>query len=149
MPKARTSKKSKSSGIDLRKQAAIFFGSLAGDTVGRRLLTEQNHCVEFDLQDGETFRVLVNRGKVQVKPGGAEPRCYDINDLIHFQLRSETLSHLFAGKIRFTDSLIPTGHGADAMLLLECTLFKWSVLSWVGRLFRGAQLRTGGSYEKN
>jgi hypothetical protein len=145
MPKTQTSKKSKSSGTNLRKQAAIFFGSLAGDADGRRLLAEQDHCVEFDLKGGEAFRVQVKRGKIQVKPGTAKPQRYDVNDLIHFQLRAETLARLFAGKIRFTDSLIPTGDGSDAMLLLECTLFKWSVLSWVGRLFRGAQLRTIGS----
>ena len=68
----------------------------------------------------------------------------DVNDLIHFQLSTRTLAKLFDGKIRFTDALIPNEqHGDDPMVLLECTLFKWSVLSWVGRLFRGAQVRNG------
>ncbi len=130
------------SSISAQKSASQFFGALSEDADGRRLLKEQNHRIEFDLTDADPFRVLIKRGQIKTEAGRTER--YDVNDLIHFQLSQATLSRLFEGKIRFTDALIPTAQDAsDAMLLLECTLFKWSVLSWVGRLFRGAQLRTG------
>ena len=130
---------------ELQNQAHAFFASLLTDKKGRRLLTEQDHSIEFDIEDGQPFRVCFTGGRIQLKTGIRRPRRYDINDLIHFQLRAATLAKLFKGKIRFTDSLIPTVDGKDRILLLECTLFKWSVLSWVGRLFREAQLRTSRS----
>jgi len=117
-----------------------FFGRLEKDPDGRRLLAEQDHRIEFGLIDGDPFYVAVKNGEVRVKPGSITPRRLDANDVIHFQLRTATLKKLLAGQIRFTDALIPTDpNGKDAMLLLECTLFKWSVLSWVGRMFRRSQ----------
>ena len=87
----------------------------------------------------------IKKGRIRTVPGAVKPRRLDVNDLVHFQLQSATLLRLFDGKIRFTDALIPVREdGGDAMLLLECTLFKWSVLSWVGRLFRGAQVLEPG-----
>lgn len=133
-----------SSAIALQERATTFFGTLTHDKDGRRLLTEQNHRIEFDLTDHEPFRVEIKKGRIRTVPGAVKPRRLDVNDLVHFQLQAATLLRLFDGKIRFTDALIPVREdGGDAMLLLECTLFKWSVLSWVGRLFRGAQVRTG------
>ena len=138
-------KKRGSSAIALQERAMAFFGALAKDADGRRLLTEQNHRIEFDLTDKDPFCVQIKNGRVETTAGVIEPQHYDVNDLIHFQLSTATLARLFDGKIRFTDALIPIQqNGSDAMLLLECTLFKWSVLSWVGRLFRGAQLRRSG-----
>jgi len=138
-------KKRRSSTIALQDRASAFFGVLAKDADGRRLLAEQNHRIEFDLTDDDPFCVQIKNGRVGTRASVTEPQRYDVNDLIHFQLSEVTLARLFDGKIRFTDALIPIRQdGSDAMLLLECTLFKWSVLSWVGRLFRGAQLRIGG-----
>jgi len=126
----------------LAHRATLFFGRLARDERGRDLLAEQDHRIEFDLSDGTPFFVSVHGGSVTVHEGMVMPRSFDANDVIHFQLQSKTLRRLFDGRIRFTDALVPTGQdGKDAMLLLECTLFKWSVLNWVGRLFRAAQLR--------
>lgn len=125
----------------LPERASAFFGSLVKDEYGRKLLREQNHRIHFEITDGKPFRVQVKDGKSGVKTGDLKPEGYDVNDLIHFQISSATLSRLFDGKIRFTDALIPIQQdGSDAMLLLECTLFKWSVLSWIGRMFRTAQL---------
>jgi hypothetical protein len=127
----------------LHDQAAAFLGSLAEDAEGRKLLAEQNHRIEFDLTDGDPFYADVKNGSVTIRPGAIQPRRFDAEDTIHFQLQTATLNRLLQGKIRFTDALIPINpDGRDAMLLLECTLFKWSVLSWVGRMFRGAQLRS-------
>jgi len=146
MPARRpVAKKRSSSPIVLQDRATAFFGILAKDANGRRLLTEQNHRIEFDLTDADPFRVQIKNGRIKTAAGVIEPQRYDVNDVIHFQLSEATLARLFDGKIRFTDALIPIQQdGTDSMLLLECTLFKWSVLSWVGRLFRGAQLRIGG-----
>jgi hypothetical protein len=145
MPARRTAPKKRSSPVALQNQASAFFGVLAKDENGRRLLTEQNHRIEFDLTDAEPFRVHIKDGRIATAAGSVKPERYDVDDLIHFQLSKATLARLFDGKIRFTDALIPIQQdGSDAMLLKECTLFKWSVLSWVGRLFRGAQIRTGG-----
>ncbi len=142
-PQKRRSSSSASSAA-LQERAASFFGVLGKDKDGIRLLTEQNHRIEFDLTDNDPFRVEIKNGKIRTVPGVVQPQRLDVNDLIHFQLQAATLGRLFDGKIRFTDALIPIRpDGGDAMLLLECTLFKWSVLSWVGRLFRGAQLRSG------
>ncbi len=129
----------------ISQYAAVFFGSLEKDESGRKLLAEQDHCIEFDLLDGNSFYVAVKSGNIMVHDGIVRPRSYDSNDVIHFQLQSSTLRRLFGGKIRFTDALTPTNQDAnDAMILLECTLFKWSVLNWVGRMFRGAQTRGSG-----
>ena len=126
----------------LSRHAAAFFGSLEKDEGGRKLLAEQDHRIEFDLLDGDPFYVEVKSGNILVHEDIVTPRCYDCNDVIHFQLQSRTLRRLFDGQIRFTDALIPTNQDAeDAMILLECTLFKWSVLNWAGRMFRGAQVR--------
>jgi len=146
MPKhRRRTTKHRSPHTDLPERASAFFARLTGDAAGRRLLGEQDHRIEFDLTDGSPFRVHIKRGKSGVKAGATKPEGYDVNDLIHFRLSSATLARLFDGKIRFTDALIPIQQdGSDAMLLLECTLFKWSVLSWVGRMFRGAQLLGSG-----
>lgn len=146
MPARRAAaKKRSSSPKHLQDRASAFFGVLAKDANGRRLLKEQNHRIEFDLTDADPFRVQIKNGRIETTIDVNGPRRYDVNDLIHFQLSEGTLARLFDGKIRFTDALIPIQQdGRDAMLLLECTLFKWSVLSWVGRLFRGAQLRVGG-----
>lgn len=136
--------KHRPSSTTLQERAAAFFGALAKDKDGIRLLTEQNHRIEFDLTDNDPFRVEIKNGRIRTVAGVVKPQRLDVNDLVHFQLAAETLARLFDGKIRFTDALIPIRpDGGDAMLLLECTLFKWSVLSWVGRLFRGAQLRSG------
>ena len=118
-------------------------------STGEQLLTEQNHRIHFEITDGKPFRVEVKDGKSGVKTGDLKPAGLDVNDLIHFQLSSATLSRLFDGKIRFTDALIPIRQdGSDAMLLLECTLFKWSVLSWVGRISaRSASENRENSYE--
>ncbi len=125
----------------LLQEADEFFGSLESDSRGQVLLREQDHCIEFDLSDGEAFRVEIRQGKVDLRAGPNQPQRFDDPDLIHFALASRTLQRLMRGEIRFTDALIPTDpDGADAMLLLECTLFKWGVLSWVGRLSRAAQL---------
>jgi hypothetical protein len=146
MPKhRRQTTKSRLLQTDLPERASVFFARLAGDADGRRLLREQDHRIEFDLTDSDPFRVHIKRGKSGVTTDVAKPEGYDVNDLIHFRLSSATLARLFDGKIRFTDALIPIQQdGSDAMLLLECTLFKWSVLSWIGRMFRGAQLRGSG-----
>jgi len=129
----------------LKTRASAFFGVLAKDEIGRRLLAEQNHRIEFDLTDASPFRVHIKDGRIATVSGSVRPERLDLDDLIHFQLSKATLAKLFDGEIRFTDALIPIRQdGRDAMLLKECTLFKWSVLSWVGRLFRGAQCRTGG-----
>ncbi len=145
MPARRKVPKKRSSPSALQQRAGAFFGGLADDEHGRRLLTEQNHRIEFDLTDADPFRVHIKNGKIATARGSIEPPRYDVEDLIHFELSKATLARLFEGKIRFTDALIPIRQdGSDAMLLKECTLFKWSVLSWVGRLFRGAQLRNGG-----
>lgn len=145
MPARRPAPKKRSSPNALKNSASAFFGVLAKDENGRRLLTEQNHRIEFDLTDAPPFRVHIKEGRITTVPGAVSPERLDLDDLIHFQLSKATLARLFDGKIRFTDVLIPIQQdGRDAMLLKECTLFKWSVLSWVGRLFRGAQLRTGG-----
>jgi len=125
----------------IQKQARLFFARLQGDSAGKNILYEQNHRIEFDLEDGHTFYVEILRGKVKVRAGSYHPRCFNSPDLIHFQLKMETLVRMFSGKIRFTDALIPADpNGHDRMLLLECGLFKWSVLNWVGRLFRAGQL---------
>ncbi len=143
MPKQRRrTTKLGSTQTDLPERASAFFARLAGDPDGRKLLREQDHRIEFDLMDSDPFRVHIKRGKSGVTTSSTKPEGYDVNDLIHFRLSSATLTRLFDGKIRFTDALIPIQQdGSDAMLLLECTLFKWSVLSWIGRMFRGAQLR--------
>jgi hypothetical protein len=125
----------------LRRHASLFFGRLEKSEHGRELLKEQDHRIVFEIENGRSFHVDVASGKIKVHDGAVEPRRYDADDVIHFRLSSSTLEKLFGGTIRFTDALIPTDpEGRDAMLLLECTLFKWSVLSWVGRLFRTAQL---------
>ncbi len=145
MRESRTgARKRRSSKSGLRERATAFFGTLAKDAEGRRLLSEQNHRIEFDVTDHDPFCVRIKNGRIETLAGPIEPRRFDINDLIHFQLSAATLTQLFDAKIRFTDALIPVEQqGKNAMLLLECTLFKWSVLSWVGRLFRGAQIRKG------
>ena len=141
----RQTTKSWSPQTDLPERASAFFARLAGDADGRKLLREQDHRIVFELTDSNPFRVHIKRGKSGVTTGAKKAEGYDVNDLIHFRLSSATLARLFDGKIRFTDALIPIQQdGSDAMLLLECTLFKWSVLSWVGRVFRGAQLRGSG-----
>jgi hypothetical protein len=125
----------------LRRRAHSFFSNLRRSERGRKLLSEQNHRIEFDIEGAEPFHVWILNGKVLVRQGGVVPHRFDLPDLIHFELSWKTLELLFEGKIRFTDALIPTDpKGANPMLLLECTLFKWSVLNWVGRLFREAQL---------
>lgn len=130
---------------DLPERASVFFARLAGDADGRKLLREQDHRIVFELTDSNPFSVHVKHGKSGVTTVATKVEGYDVNDLIHFRLSSATLARLFDGKIRFTDALIPIQQdGGDAMLLAECTLFKWSVLSWVGRMFRGAQLRGSG-----
>jgi hypothetical protein len=137
-------KKRRSSRIALQDRALAFFSALSKDKDGRRLLTEQDHRIEFNLTDSDPFCVQIKGGRIRTVAGVTKPPRYDVNDLVHFQLSAATLARLFEGRIRFTDALIPTQEdGSDAMLLLECTLFKWSVLSWIGRLFRGAQLRSG------
>ena len=143
-PRRTETRKRLPSGIGLQEHAAVFFGRLLKDAEGKRLLAEQNHRIEFDLIDGNPFCVMIKNGRIGTTAGAIEPRRYDLNDLIHFRLSAKSLARLLEGEIRFTDALIPIQQeGSDAMLLLECTLFKWSVLSWVGRLFRAAQIRSG------
>jgi hypothetical protein len=125
----------------LRRRAHSFFSNLRRSERGRKLLSEQNHRIEFDLRESGPFHVRIWNGRVSVRQGAAVPRRFNLPDLIHFELSWKTLELLLEGKIRFTDALIPSDpQGANSMLLLECTLFKWSVLNWVGRLFREAQL---------
>ncbi len=127
---------------ELARHARLFFERLQQDAEGKKLLREQSQRIEFDLTDEQPFCVEIHKGHVAVKTGQYEPRRFDDPDLIHFQLQRETLLRLLQGEIRFTDALIPVDPQArDSMLLLECTLFKWSVLNWVGRLFRAAQGR--------
>jgi hypothetical protein len=125
----------------LQKETRTFFERLSSDDQGRKLLSELDHSIEFCLIDWVPFCLRVEKGRV-LESGITTPQRLDVEDVIHFQLSSATLRRLLAAEIRFTDALIPTDPDAnDVMLLLECTLFKWSVLSWVGRMFRGAQVR--------
>jgi len=133
----------------LSESAASFFGNLERDGYGRKLLNEQNHRIEFDLLDGRPFHVEIRDGYLAVHDAIVTPSRYDCDDVIHFQIHSETLQKLFDGKIRFTDAFVPTDQdGNDSIILMECTLFKWSVLSWVGRIFRSAQILKSGIKEK-
>jgi hypothetical protein len=121
-------------------RARAFFTAVQRDPEGRRILGEQSHRIELDLTDGRPLHVEVRRGRASVKPGAVLPRRFDRSDIVHFRLSTRTLERLLDGAIRFTDALIPVDpRGRDALLLLECTLFKWSVLNWVGRLIRAGQ----------
>ena len=125
-------------------RTGAFFAALERDPEGRRILREQGHRIEFDLTDGRPFSVQVRRGRVSIEPGRLRRRRFDHPNVMHFRLARRTLERLLDGEIRFTDALIPVDpQGQDALLLLDCTLFKWSVLNWVGRLFRAGQ--TAGS----
>lgn len=126
----------------LSDRAGAFFGTLQQDENGRKLLAEQDHRIEFDLLDNRPFHLSVQGGEVAVHDETIKSQRYDCDDVIHFQLRTATLQRLLDGQIRFTDALVPSNpDGNDAMILLECTLLKWSVLNWVGRMFRVAQTR--------
>jgi hypothetical protein len=121
-------------------RARAFFAAIERDPEGRRILGEQGHRIEFDLTDGRPFCVQVRRGRVRIEPRLREPRRFDHPNVVHFRLARRTLERLFEGEILFTDALVPVDpQGQDALLLLDCTLFKWSVLNWVGRLFRAGQ----------
>lgn len=117
-----------------------FFAALERDLEGRRILGEQGHRIEFDLTDGRPLYVEVRRGRVSIGPGQLARRRFDHPNVVHFRLARRTLERLLDGEILFTEALIPVdSKGRDALLLLDCTLFKWSVLNWVGRLFRAGQ----------
>lgn len=120
--------------------ARAFFAALEKDAVGHRVLCEQNHRVEFDLTDDRPFHLEIRGGHVRVRVGRVLPRRFDRPDLTHLELERATLKRLLAGGIRFTDALIPTDPtGQVTLRVLECTLLKWSVLNWLGRLFRAGQ----------
>ena len=85
MPARRKVPKKRSSPSALQQRAGAFFGGLADDEHGRRLLTEQNHRIEFDLTDADPFRVHIKNGKIATARGSIEPPRYDVEDLIHFE----------------------------------------------------------------
>jgi hypothetical protein len=141
MPTKKPRARRPAGGSGIQKQTASFFAALEEDAFGKQILAEQNHRIEFDLTDGKPFYIEILHHRVVMKSGSCQPKRYDSPDLIHFQLKAATLRHLLAGEIRFTDALIPTDpKGRHQIVLLECGLFKWSVLNWVGRLFRAGQL---------
>jgi hypothetical protein len=124
----------------LMQETEQFFRRLEQTDRGRKLLAENLHQIEFDVADDSAFWLEIRNGQLLVHVGHVEPRQFDNPGLIHFRLTASTLRKLLRGEIRFTDGLIPTGpDGEDSILLLECTLFKWSILSWVGRMIRTAQ----------
>ena len=124
----------------LMQETEQFFGRLERSERGRELLVENRHRIEFDLIDDVPFWVEITNGTLAIRRGYVEPRVFDNPEVIHFRMSASTLRKLLRAEIRFTDGLIPTDpQGKDAILLLECTLFKWSVLSWIGRMFRTAQ----------
>lgn len=126
----------------VRSEAEKFFRRLEADAPGRKLLSEIDQILEFRLSSKSSFRLAIEKGRASTLAGVGKPERFDLEDVIHFELDDDTLQKLMRGKIRFTDALIPTDpDGKDTILLLDCTLFKWSVLSWVGRVFRQAQLR--------
>lgn len=124
----------------LMQETEQFFRRLERSERGRELLVENRHRIEFDLTDDGPFWVEITNGNLAIHHGCVEPQVFDNPEVIHFRMSASTLRKLLRAEIRFTDGLIPTDRqGKDAILLLECTLFKWSVLSWVGRMFRTAQ----------
>lgn len=126
----------------LSNKTVAFFSALQQDETGRKLLAEQDHRIEFDLVDGRPFHMAIQKGQIAAFDGKIMPRRFDLDDAIHFELQTATLQRLLNREIRFTDALVPADpDGKNAMILRECTLFKWSVLNWVGRMFRGAQTR--------
>jgi hypothetical protein len=132
----------------IQQETECFFARLAEDESGRKLLSELNQSVEFRLPGKSAFRLVVADGRISSQSGVPKQESFDREDVIHFHLAVATLRRLIRGKGRFTDALIPTDpDGKNKIILLDCTLFKWSVLSWVGRLFRQAQLRasSGGA----
>ena len=78
MPARRKSaRKSSLSNSGLQDWAATFFGSLAEDADGRRLLSEQNHRIEFDLTDQQdAFSVEIKSGRIRTRKGVIGPRRY-------------------------------------------------------------------------
>jgi hypothetical protein len=129
----------------LTGRARSFFRGLTTTERGKQLLREQNHCIEFDLPGAEVFQVRIHEGAVSVLKGRAQLDRFDLPGLIHLELSKKTLELILLGELGFIDALIPSDPaGTHAIKLLECTLFKWSVLNWLGRLFREAQAVSKG-----
>jgi hypothetical protein len=126
-------------------RARSFFRGLTTTDRGKQLLREQNHTIEFDLPGADVFHLRVREGALAVLEGPAQPHRFDLPDVIHLELSKKTLELILLGKLGFIDAFIPSDPtGTRAIKLLECTLFKWSVLNWLGRLFREAQAAARG-----
>lgn len=126
----------------LYELAVYFFNNIQNHPQGNKELKRFNKYVQFEIVDGQSFYIHIDRGNVTVNKGifnGGKA------DLVHFSLHSGVMEGLLRGKLRFSDvfsrytndrnnkeKVIPVSGMAGGT-------FGGPHINWVAKLIRMAQ----------
>lgn len=123
----------------LTESARDFFEGLNGRDDMHGLLSGLDQTIRFIVEDGETFHLSASGGTLRVAEGADGPEVKDHPDVTHFRTNRETLRRLWAGEIRYSDAVIPSGPDMGYLRLVENWMFKKGVINWLGQVIRMGQ----------